>query len=356
MPYTYEFPYSKFTQRMANLLPSWMKIRRDKHSIGQQFLNFFGLQFEHIESMLEDMLNSSFLPTASVEQIDSCFKTKLPDVLNPNWQLSIYADHHEIPVADKLKDFYLATEETAYIDWQSNMLYLRYTGSEVMVSGSQGSKRLAPMRLKMSLHQIWNAFDEFGLLLDTPRFPGEPNIDYKERLYYVFRYPASARKLGILHGLGRHLGLFEKLEWTDDSSPLLIPKRLHPETIRVDGRPYDNIQYSESQTTLLPPDSPSEASRIVTYLPFVQLHALFDWQNDKDLYNLLFEPNGQATDLHRRYAQMVHEQSPIFWDYFKYDEAYWDVVKPDKSGLSYVPNNLDADISAWKDVDLSRFR
>ena len=57
------------------------------------------------------------------------------------------------------------------------------------------------------IYNVWNAFDEFGLLLGLSRIPGENNSDYKTRLLDVYTSPANSTYLGLRRGIARELGL-----------------------------------------------------------------------------------------------------------------------------------------------------
>ena len=56
-------------------------------------------------------------------------------------------------------------------------------------------------------YNIWNHFDEFGLLLGLPRIPGEKNADYKTRLLDVYTNPANSTYSGLRYGISRELGI-----------------------------------------------------------------------------------------------------------------------------------------------------
>lgn len=53
---------------------------------------------------------------------------------------------------------------------------------------------------------LWNVFDEFGLLLDTPRIHGESNKDYKDRLKRAASRLATPKYGGIINGALNELG------------------------------------------------------------------------------------------------------------------------------------------------------
>ena len=56
-------------------------------------------------------------------------------------------------------------------------------------------------------HQIFDEFDEIGILLGLPRISGEKNVSYKQRLFDVFANRASSTYRGLINGITRELGL-----------------------------------------------------------------------------------------------------------------------------------------------------
>jgi hypothetical protein len=53
---------------------------------------------------------------------------------------------------------------------------------------------------------IFNQFDELGLIIGLPRLTGEKNIDYKRRLFDVYRHKASSTYTGLINGITREFG------------------------------------------------------------------------------------------------------------------------------------------------------
>ena len=56
-------------------------------------------------------------------------------------------------------------------------------------------------------HNLFNAFDQHGLLLGLPRLEAESNADYLNRLLDVKAKPANSTYLGLVYGISRRLGL-----------------------------------------------------------------------------------------------------------------------------------------------------
>src|SRR5690606_11731772 len=95
-------------------------------------------------------------------------------------------------------------------------------------------------------HHLWNALDEFGLLLGVRRLHRETNAAYKERLFDVFRYPAGAHDTGLTNGIARDLNLIHRqdkngtpLVWKDDRNDFVLRntsgRYVDIRSLRVDG-------------------------------------------------------------------------------------------------------------------------
>ncbi len=54
---------------------------------------------------------------------------------------------------------------------------------------------------------VWGPLDEWGLMLDLQRLPGEQNPDYRSRLYRVFTRPTDSTYQGLLNAITYELGL-----------------------------------------------------------------------------------------------------------------------------------------------------
>lgn len=131
---------------------------------------------------------------------------------------------------------------------------------------------------------IWNHFDEFGLLLGLERIPGEKNRDYKERLLGVYTNPSNSTYDGLRNGISRELGL--------EASDITI----------------------EKLSDLMDPDYSS---------------------------NLLnSDGNAIGTKL-EDYALEVYDHNPVFWGNIISDESYWDGVDEETNGYDFLPHIWD---------------
>ena len=134
------------------------------------------------------------------------------------------------------------------------------------------------------IYNIWNCFDEFGLLLGLPRIPGERNYEYKQRLLDVYINPANATYIGLKNGISRELGL-------------------------------------------------SAAD-----IEIERLSDLMDSTYDGNLFNS--EGHALGTKL-VDYADDVYDHNPIFFGNIINDESYWDGVDESTNGYSFLPHIWD---------------
>lgn len=138
------------------------------------------------------------------------------------------------------------------------------------------------------IYNIWNCFDEFGLLLGLPRIPGEKNKEYRARLLSVYQNPANSTYTGLKYGISRELG----------------------------------IGYGD-----------------------VSINRLSDLMDSTYPNNILnSDGNAIGTPL-ERYAAEVYEHNPIFWGNLIADESYWDGVDQETNGYSYLPHIWDPSAS-----------
>lgn len=146
--------------------------------------------------------------------------------------------------------------------------------------------------LTPEIYNVWNCFDEFGLLLSLPRLGGEKNSDYKTRLLDVYANPANSTYSGLRYGISRELGL-----------------------------EYDDITINKLSDLA----DPSGASNILNS-----------------------DGNALGTKL-EDYADEVYTHHPVFYGNIISDESYWDGVDEESIGYSYLPHIWDPSASGIYD-------
>jgi len=243
--YTREFPYSYVTERLARGFPRWTRIRKDPNSLGQQFLNVFGLMLEDIEKFLEEALNNQYIGTANLGEVDYIYKLTPEQKIEPGSDLSLVVETKQgerfsLKESYTLGEFYSSEDLNVFIvDYEENTVYLRY--SEEYKSVSLESEDYFPGS-SMFPHHIWNVFDEFALLLGLSRRHLERNIDLKTRILDVFKFPGNSTRIGLVRAIGRETGLVARETWKTgpmEGNSHILEKtldRVTKETIIVNGK------------------------------------------------------------------------------------------------------------------------
>lgn len=351
--------YSAFTQELANEYPEWTRIHKSKESIGQQFLNFFGIHLEELKEWLNWVDEQKHLATADIHVLDWVYVYSLP-MITPKDEVRLFYQKdnktHPIPIVATLQDFfYSEVNEAGILDYEERKLYARdaYPGLRGIVRNEKGIQEIKAEPVPF---HIWNAFDEFGLLLNKRRLHLETNADFKERLLDVFRYPANSAKQGLSHGIAQELKLIErtgKNKWRDDSRSFVIYNKtgwpIDIESLRIDYQPLDEEQYevvNDYHIIIHPLNQKKE--HVVSFIYGIKKHELHDRQ-DNELQQLMYHPNGQATSKLMHLASYINTVAPVMWGDFKWDEGFWDTISKELTGLGYIPNMWDTSISKWKD-------
>lgn len=131
---------------------------------------------------------------------------------------------------------------------------------------------------------VWNSFDEFGLLLGVERIPGETNSEYKSRLTDVYINPSNSTLEGLKNGIARELS---------------IPK----ESITIEN--LSDLLDSSYNGNLLNSDGNAIGTKLVDY------------------------------------SDEVYDSNPIFYGTVINDESYFDQVDEEACGYSYLPHIWD---------------
>ena len=137
-------------------------------------------------------------------------------------------------------------------------------------------------------YNVWNCFDELGMLVSLDRLPAEKNKAYKKRILDVFKNPGNSTETGLTNAIARELGI--------DKSDVTVQR----------------------------------------------LSDLSDTTYSDNLLNS--DGNAIGTDL-ERYALEVYSHNPIFWGTVIADESVWDAIDEEYSGVSYLPHLWDPSVS-----------
>lgn len=363
--------FSHITEQLQKEFPKWSKIRKKQDSIGAQLLNVFGLQYEDIEFYLQYAVDNYFIGTADINQADILYKASIPYSLTSEDTFILIGGGQRLNRMNSLKEFYEGIDQRLlerrevyypnpyYIDWERGVIYFKkaYDADEIATEGkiklrvsNQQDQIIFENEITQSIHHVWNFFDEFGLLLDTPRLYGERNRAYKERLLDVFRHPANATKKGLEYLLARELDLWRKVTWYDAGEDLIIPyNKVIQHTIEVDGNPFDQkrITVDYSGRCVLQGDAlDKNKAKEVRFITGMEVVAFHDKKN-KALQERLYTIDGVATPMLHYYVNMITKKVPIEWGRFIWNEAFWDVTSEEKMGQGVLPTYQDGRFLKW---------
>jgi hypothetical protein len=285
-----------------------MKMAKDPNSVGAQFLDVFGLEFEDVEKYLDFAIGNQYINTASIGQIDIVYKVPLalPIVLDmvqlDTVVVNVGEDALPCQICNTLRTFYdddstAMYEHKAILDADEGFIYIRLSEMGTPITANNmffpfDSVDVNGTRhYEFLLHHIWNAFDEFGLLLGIERLFGERNTTFKERILDVFRKPANSTKQGMINGISRDLGL------------------------------------DVSEVTLN------------------------EFANKAFRGSLLDEKTGAPTQKLLSYVNKISKVFGFTWDNMSWDEAYWHSIEEANIGLEYLPHVWDASTAGWLTTD-----
>jgi hypothetical protein len=259
------------TKKLLAGLPQWMKMRNDDSSVGAQFLNVFGLEFKDIEEYLDESLNNGFISTTDISQIDWIYKVaNLP--INNSTTIKIYGDGVELDDAHNLEDFYGEEKNLYMTDPLAGTIYFRNKYNSCNIVINQVNFEVTQIE-----HHVWNAFDEFALLLGLSRNFLEDNKHLRDRIIDVFKRPANSSTKGLKNGIGRDLNIA-------------------PAHVQLDN------MYEKST-----------------------------------LMNSLYNENGSATDKLLNIINRLNTKATAVWGNAVWDTTYWQTIEEDYIGLSYLP-------------------
>lgn len=141
-------------------------------------------------------------------------------------------------------------------------------------------------------YNVWNCFDELGMIVGLDRMKGEKNKSYKKRIKDVYQNPGNSTHDGLVNSIARELGI--------DASGVRV----------------------------------------------LRLSDLSDPTSSSNILNS--DGNAIGTKL-EDYVSEVYSHNPIFWGNLVSDESVWDCVNEEYTGVSYLPHLWDPSSSGIYD-------
>jgi len=360
---------SKAAQQIRDKLPAWFRMRYDKASVGWQLIEVIGRNFDEAQEISRYVFKNRYLQTADLRQPYECYAARLPYIcFESDNSVRVAGEGRVIVLVDDIFAFltapvpelgvpHLYQHDIGYLDPDDRSIYLRraYNASnddcgyvEVTVGNSKG-EIIAQFKAPLHRQPLWNTFDELGILLNTPRLPGEDNESYKLRLVAASRLGGDASLRGYVRALAKELGLFETFTWHDGAQDFIVPhKHVNTETIMVDGElaaEEDIITGPNGQVGLRGHAEYAGRQRTVAYAYGIRVHQLWD-VSDPWVSSYLFDQEGFPTEEAVALKEQIDRLAPVKWDHFVWGDAFWD-----SGGYSLLPNMYDADVSGF--VNLS---
>lgn len=192
--------------RIAKLLrlhfPHWMDIRTKDDSIGAQFLETFGLQLDEVQECLNEFMHNRFIGTAKLDEVSTIYKVSVHKPVIENSIEIKTSDDVILSQAMDLRTFYRYSVSHYIVDYDKAIIYLREHHDTIYVNG---------IPYQTESHQVWNVFDEFGMLLNLYRIKDESNLSFKNRILDVFVNPPSDTRSGLMNHLARSLNIDKSL-------------------------------------------------------------------------------------------------------------------------------------------------
>lgn len=340
-------------------------MRHDPDSVGWQLINVIGQGVDEVGRLARYVAANRYLRTASGRQPYVCYAARLPRIcFEPGNRVSAVAEGRVIRLTEDLGEFLLAPiphlgvphlyqHELGYLDRDDCALYLhrRYNVSgecpdgwvQVVVTSGRGEV-IADFRASLAPQPLWTTLDELGILLSTPRLPGEDNESYRLRLMAAPRLPGDSSREGYIRALARELGLLRQYTWADGGRDFIIPHRhVNQETILVDWerpQPGDILEGENGQLALKGRPEYVGVKRTVVYAYGIRLHDLSD---DSDPYvRSLFDREGFPTREAVMLKETVDRRAPVKWGFFIWGDAFWD-----GGCYALLPNMYDAKVDGF---------
>lgn len=359
--------FAKSTKKILEALPYWFSMRkRPQESKGAAFLNVIGMEVDEFEEFINYAYQQTKIDTADINMMDVAYKIVIPEYITKEIDNYVIAgDGRPLRRVYSMNDFFfreypnlkhpeLNNEDVYYFDEQDYTIYVRtpYGKSNLHVDGKltfiKGEEWIDH---DMVYHNVWNFFDEFGMLLTCPRLKREKNDSYKLRILDVFKNPANASRGGLANGIARELGQRITKTWdvTGDfeiKDPMVMLNHISVNGIIVNE---DRLLITKDNTIVIKDDGSTKPVE-VSYISGIELHALNN-EIDYPLMRQLFKSNRTATELLKQYAKIINDTVPIMWGQFTWDEGRWDVSDENMSGFGCLPHIADASIEglSWYD-------
>lgn len=287
------------TQALLRQLPTWMAMSESGYapatpelavnqSIGGSFLNAIAGQWlDDLVSQVTYRQLQLFIDTADITQMAWCYRS----VNNTDYLYSFIGDGTPCVVSYSDDEFYKAQpgDDVVYWDETNQLVFSNALYNNFEINGVTYSQEL---------HQIWNSFDDLGLLVNLDRLPNEGNVSFRLRILDVYQNQPGVGIESFKFALRRELNLWQFYGSTPDSSFVgATPNVLEIADLEVDP--------------------------------------------------LYVNTNGLPTQKFVNLANYLASQYPTTWGQFRWNAAYSDLTNTSYEGYNVLPLMMDA--TPWAD-------
>lgn len=312
-------------------LPPVFLARQEEGTVLESYLQVFQDESDLIVEEAQYLAKGLSISTADVTQLSVAYKGFLPTSLQ-NTQIKVRnGQKHQFTRVNSIRDFMRAkspdmnnqelhTPRVYYLDIDSNQIYIRQHEGLIYVDLYKNDLVYETIEVSVIKHQIWNDFDELGILYNLPRLKFEDNQSYKKRLLDVRRLLSNGNRVGLLFALHRRLGWVYEMQWDEPTTDITLP---HPlvveESIRVNGEHLQlSVEEIDGYTTIHGIDV-EEPVRIRYYAG-----ARF----------------AEAKDFTLEQIEQIHKQAPTLWEHKPWGFGFWP-EDGDEKGMDVLPSRGD---------------
>lgn len=342
--------FSEITLRLMSRYPVWCKIKWDTNSIGAQFLNVFGLEFDDVKFLLDYIFQQTKITDIDKTQLNVVYKGRIPKNVDMT-KAKIYGDGILLKEVKTYREFIgmshifqfiidpeIYIDHPCYIDYENGFIYVKRlynkqddrTGSIDIVE-FENNQISNVTEVKIVYHSVWNALDEFALLLGLQRHYMEDNLSLYKRILDVFRTPVNSTRIGLILGIARDLGLYKEKVWYDGKFDFVIDDiDVIPESILVDGvRISENAMYqlTDGRYAIKGSSEYAGIERVVKYYYGVNLVEFKDVEK--------FNPDMSVNKFALEIVDEIDDKLGLKLDKIQFDTTEFDRVSEDN--ISSIP-------------------
>lgn len=323
---------SRYVDDAVSTFPGWYAAVEDRNSNLRQLANIPASVFEDITEGLSEARRRATLEAIPSELIWRTFRYE-SDGLDRIESIVVKEEKNgqttTLSTTEDVGELYYTEHSDVILHDRSRSVIHRLSNEgEVLVEGIVDGQPFSK-RLNGRWVNIFNEFDEIGLLFGLPRLENEDNHEYRNRIRTLFTHPGDATKYGIVREIARRVGNFTTLRWVNTDRALMIT---NPE-----GRAYCIEDVTLDGEVIKTEPMPDGGFVIPPTNSMTPHEVVFHWGTETyTLGRHRLDEHGRATnddlDGYRRWAI----EAPVLYGGIRFDRQEWDMVN-DESLIELMP-------------------